>query len=258
MIRSFAVITAFVIGSALLQACAEATPGTAASPGQVVQSAEQTVTEALGKALPNETPDSVRAAPIPGFQEVTYGAQILYVSDDGRFALQGDLIDLPSQENITEMRRSDLRIGLLRNIDRDNLIVFSPEGETRHVLYVFTDVDCTYCRLMHSRIAEYNALGIEVRYLAFPRSGVGSAIYNKMVSVWCAEDRRAALTSAKAGDAVPAANCANPVREQYDIGTQVGVSGTPTLVFEDGSTIPGYVPPERLIAFMDEHPAIQP
>ncbi|MDR2877979.1 MAG: thioredoxin fold domain-containing protein [Chromatiales bacterium] len=269
MIKGLALVTALVLAGAVLQSCADSGSDTGASAesnaqsnaGSVAQSEAQAetrpvtqiVTEALEAVMPDEKPDSVAPAPIPGFQEVTYGAQILYISDDGRYALQGDLLDLASQENITEQRRSGLRIERLHDLDTNKLIVFSPEGETQHVLYVFTDVECTYCQLLHSRIAEYNALGVEVRYLAFPRSGIGSQDYYKMVSVWCAPDRRAALTRAKAGEKIPAANCDNPVSEEYEIGTQFGVSGTPTLVFEDGRTIPGYVPPERLLAFLESH-----
>lgn len=246
MIRKSTFALALLWGGILVQGCAAEDATATPEPSAAVAAA-------LERILPEDGVEyQIRPAPIPGFQEVAYGAQIIYISDDGLHALQGDIYQLDAERNLTEERRSELRLALLVELDEKDLIVFSPEGETRHVVHVFTDVDCFYCRRMHSVIADYNRLGIEVRYLAFPRTGADTPAYDKMVSVWCAEDRRAALTRAKAGDTVPAANCDNPVREHIDIATSFGVSGTPTLVFPDGSSLPGFVPPERLAAFLDD------
>ncbi|MDX9741135.1 MAG: DsbC family protein [Gammaproteobacteria bacterium] len=244
MIRKFTFALALVSGGAVVQGCA-------AEEAAITHEPSAAVAAAVERIVPGEGTYQVRPAPIPGFQEVAYGAQILYISDDGRLALQGDIYDLEAERSLTDERRGELRLALLAGLDQDELIVFAPEGESKHVLHVFTDVDCTYCRRMHADIADYNRLGIEVRYLAFPRAGVDSPLYDKMVSVWCAEDRRAAMTQAKAGNTVPAANCDHPVREQIDLAASFGVTGTPTLVFPDGSSLPGYVPPERLAAFLD-------
>lgn len=240
MIKSFSVVSALALCGASLCACAEEPAGPPPA-----------VTEALARVIPDEKPDEVRRAPIPGFQEVSYGAQVFYISDDGRYVLQGEVLDLTAQENLTEVRRTALRANLLQSLDPKDTIAFAPAEGVRHVVYVFTDVDCTYCRHLHAEIEEYNALGIEVRYLAFPRAGADSPIYDKMVSVWCAKDRRAALTLAKAGRPVAAANCPNPVRDQLALAASFGVSGTPTLVFADGSSLTGYVPPARLAAYLD-------
>lgn len=250
MIRKFSLALALVSGGVMVQGCAaeDAAPTLEASATQATSAA---VAAAAQRILPEGSDYQARPAPIPGFQEVSYGAQILYISDDGRHVMQGDIYELEAERNLTEERRGELRLALLAGLDAEDLIVFSPEGETKHVMHVFTDVDCVYCRRMHSVIADYNRLGIEVRYLAYPRAGVDSPLYDKMVSVWCAEDRQAALTRAKAGETVPFARCDNPVREQIDLGASFGVSGTPTLVFPDGSSLPGYVPPERLAAYLD-------
>lgn len=245
MIRKFTFALALA-GGVVLQGCAAADDATAShEPSAAVASV-------LERILPGEGAYQIRTAPIPGFQEVSYGAQVFYISADGRHVIQGDIYRLDEERNLTEERRGELRLALLKELDEKDLIVFAPEGKPRHVLHVFTDVDCVYCRRMHSLIADYNRLGIEVRYLAFPRSGADSPAYDKMVSVWCAKDRQTALTRAKAGETVPAATCDNPVLEHMDLATAFGVSGTPTLVFPDGSSLPGYVPPERLAAYLDD------
>ena len=247
MIKSLSLVSALTLAVVSLYACAE--------PAQSKSQPPRAVTEALSRIVPNEEPGDVRAAPIAGFQEVSYGAQIFYISDDGRYALQGELLDLTTLENVTETRRAALRIGLLQALKEKDLIVFAPQGKARHVVHVFTDVDCTYCRRLHAEIEEYNALGIEVRYLAFPRSGADTPLYDKMVSVWCAEDRHAAMTRAKAGRPVTEATCDNPVRAQLELASSFGVNGTPTLVFADGSSLPGYVPPDRLAAYLEAQAA---
>lgn len=244
MIRKLIFVLALASGSAVMLGCmAERVD---AEPEPSVD-----VATALARILP-EGGYTLRPAPISGFQEVVHGAQVLYLSDDGRYVLQGDLYELETERSLTEERRSELRLALLAALKPEDLIVFAPPaGETKHVLHVFTDVDCTYCRRLHVQMDEYNEFGIEVRYLAFPRSGVDSPLYHKTVSVWCAEDRRAAMTQAKAGDDVPAADCDHPVRAQMELAASFGVSGTPTLVFPDGTSLPGYVPPAQLAAYLD-------
>lgn len=216
------------------------------------EAAVQVVRDALAEIIPNDVPDTIRPAPIAGFYEVAYGADIFYVSDEGRYVLQGDLYDLNQQKNLTAAKRAEARVGLMDSIDSNEAIVFGPEkDEVSYTVQVFTDVDCTYCRKLHSQIAEYNERGIEIRYLAYPRSGVNTASYYKAVSVWCSDDRRAAMTSAKAGQPVPRKSCDNPVEHHMSVAHQVGVSGTPTLVFADGSVLPGYASPDQLIEYLD-------
>ena len=209
------------------------------------------VKEILAKMIPNEKPDAVTKSPLPGLYEVIYGPEVMYVSGDGRFLVQGDLVDLESKKNLTEEKRSAGRRKLIASIDPSTMITFSPKN-VKHVVTVFTDLDCPYCRKMHSEIADYNQRGIEIRYLAFPRSGLNTPSYFKAVSVWCSKDRKEALTIAKAGGKVDEHTCDNPVRSHMMMGSQVGVTGTPTLVLEDGSVMPGYVPAQQLSELLDE------
>jgi thiol:disulfide interchange protein DsbC len=133
------------------------------------------------------------------------------------------------------------------------MVVFPPAGPTKHTVTVFTDIDCGYCRKLHQEIADYNQQGIKVRYLMYPRAGVGSESYNKAVWVWCADDRQDAITRAKRGEEIPHKTCANPVKEQFELGQTLGVRGTPSIILENGQMVPGYVPAAQLAQMLDEN-----
>lgn len=210
------------------------------------------INKRLAELLPDQKPDSIGLSPIPGYFEVTYGTMIFYISKDGRYMLQGDVVDLSVEKNLTEDKRGQARLKLLSTVPVGNMIVFEPK-QVKHTITVFTDIDCGFCRKMHSEIAQYNQLGIQVRYLAFPRTGIDSPSYDKAVSVWCAKDRNQAITDAKVDKPVEAKTCPNPVKQEFEMGKKIGVTGTPTLVLEDGSLLPGYVPPDRLLKLLDEH-----
>lgn len=212
--------------------------------------APEAVRKMLGAIIPDQTPDEIRPAPISGFYEASYGADTFYISADGRYMLQGDLIDLKAQVNLTEKKRSQQRLALMQAVKKEDAIIFSPQDKARYTVYVFTDIDCGYCRQLHKDIKRYNDLGIEIRYLAFPRTGTDTPSYYKAVSVWCAADRKAALTEAKAGRQPPERTCENPVQAEYSLGGKIGVSGTPTLVFSDGSMLPGYLNPAQLAQYL--------
>jgi thiol:disulfide interchange protein DsbC len=208
------------------------------------------VTEALNRLIPGTPPTSVRAGPAPGYFEVIYGPEVIYVSADGLYLMRGDLIDVKTQTNLTEERRLSARLKSLAEVGEDKMLVFGPK-DAKHTVTVFTDIDCPYCVKLHQEVPELNRRGIKVRYLAFPRAGLNSPSYRKTVSVWCAADRNQALTDAKAGKAVPDATCDNPVADQYALGQRLGVTGTPTLILDDGQLVPGYVPAARLVQALD-------
>jgi thiol:disulfide interchange protein DsbC len=207
------------------------------------------IRQALAKVIP-ETPDTVEKTPVAGLYEVSYGTQLFYVSADGRFLLQGDLLDLQSRTNLTENRRATARLSAMEQM-KDTSILYAPKGEPKHTITVFTDIDCPYCRKLHEGMQEMNDLGIAVRYLAYPRAGVGSPSYDKAVSVWCSKDPRKALDAAKGSGEVTPAKCDDPVAEHMALGQALGVTGTPALVFEDGRMVPGYMPPKRLLQVLE-------
>lgn len=191
-------------------------------------------------------PESVTLSPIDGWYTIRQGSIIAYVSDDGRYLLQGDLIDLETQQNLTENSRNDSRRDLIAALGDDKAILFSP-SEVKHSVTVFTDIDCTYCRKLHSQIDEYLAQGIQVRYVLYPRNGPASKSWSTSEDVWCARDRGKALTAAKLDRAFETSKCdASVVSDHYALGRDIGLSGTPAIVLQDGTLIGGYLPPAQL------------
>ncbi len=207
--------------------------------------------EAIAEMIPGLTVEDVTEGPIDGLYEVTMGSQIVYLSDDRRYLIKGDIIDLTSNESVTEKRRSSLRLETLNALDDSQMVVFGPEDAT-HTITVFTDIDCTYCRKLHREMSALNDLGIRVRYVFYPRYGPGSESWAKADAVWCSDDRQAAMTRAKSGEAVTADGCPTPVAEHYALGNKLGVRGTPALVMEDGELIGGYVPAAELAGYLEK------
>ena len=195
--------------------------------------------------------DSIQPSEIKGLYKVFVPPRIFYVSADGRFAVDGSIIDLKAGINLTQQEKQKSVITAIDNLGEDSMVVFAPK-QTRHTVTVFTDIDCGYCRKLHNSIPEYNKLGIKIRYLAFPRAGLGSSSYKKAVSVWCADDRKAAMTMAKSGQQIPEKSCDNPVESHYNMGGMIGLRGTPALVLETGQVIPGFVPPARLNTILNQ------
>jgi thiol:disulfide interchange protein DsbC len=201
-------------------------------------------------------PEHINPSPIEGWYAVQKGSTIAYVSGDGRYLLQGDLIDLDTEVNLSEASRDGARRDLLASLDQDQLITFSP-AEVKHTITVFTDVECTYCRRLHSQIDEYLALGIEVRYMLYPRNGPASKSWNTSEEVWCATDRNKALTAAKLDRKFESSACdASIVQDHYVLGQQVGLSGTPAILLADGTLISGYLPPDTLNQRLENQPVV--
>ncbi|MFT3904735.1 MAG: DsbC family protein [Steroidobacteraceae bacterium] len=200
-------------------------------------------------------PDEVRPAPIPGLYEVRRGTEVVYVSADGKFGISGDLYDLSSQSNVTEERRRAVRLSLLSAVPESQMVIFG-SAQARHTVTVFTDVDCGYCQKLHSQIAEYNRLGIRVRYVSFPRTGPDTESWYKAEKVWCSKNRNAALTRAKLGDPLDTDICKdNPVAREYQLGRSIGLTGTPGIVTSRGDLLPGYLPPKDLLEELDSEQA---
>lgn len=208
------------------------------------------VRQVITGLMHGDTPDTVRPAAVPGFYEVTYGTEVYYVSADGRYLFAGNLVDLERQQNLTERRLAEVRSELLAEADEGSMIVYGGK-DLPHTVTIFTDIDCGYCRKLHRGMAKMNELGIRVRYMAYPRAGVGSHSYDKAVSVWCAEDRQGAMDRAKAGNEPEAAECDNPVKRHLALGKKLGISGTPGLILESGRLLPGYIPPQRLLKLLE-------
>lgn len=191
-------------------------------------------------------PENVNPGPIDGWYEIQKGSVVAYVSADGRYLLQGDLIDLDAGINLSDISRNKARRTLMAELDDSEVIMFAPENP-KYSVTVFTDIGCTYCRRLHNQIDEYMAQGIAVRYVLYPRNGPASSEWNTSEQVWCAKDRNSALTAAKLDRKFETSACdASIIQDYYLLGREVGLAGTPAIVLEDGTLISGYVPPVSL------------
>lgn len=222
--------------------------------------AELAAVRAAVKAnMPDLNPEQVRGTPMPGIYEIQIGMNFGYVTADGRYLIAGDLTDLKTRQEITEDRRRDARVALIEKIDREGFIEFAPENmPAKYTVTVFTDTDCGYCRMLHRQIKDYNALGIAVRYVFFPRSGANTPSYYQAEEVWCSADRKAALTRAKSGvDLNSDKSCPNPVMAHLQAAAELGLRGTPSIVLPNGELVPGYRPPADLLAVLQQKTAEQ-
>jgi len=214
---------------------------------------QQLVVEKLKAARPDLGFTIVGPAPIEGFYEVQVeNGPLFFVHSDGEYFFQGGLFQVQSGRivDVLEKRLVEKRRALFADRSTEDMIIFKPEGKTAAIMNIFTDVDCGYCRKLHREVPELNAMGIEVRYLAYPRAGIPSASYSKIATAWCAEDQQDVLTKVKNGQSVPIEVCDdNPVAEHYALGDSIGVTGTPAIVLMDGNLIPGYRPAKDFAEF---------
>jgi len=200
----------------------------------------------LTKMIPPAQNAEIVETPAENVYRMEFQGNFAYVYVSGDHVLIGELLNTKEQVNLGDVAQAERVADVIDDVSTDKMIVFGPQDAKRHIT-VFTDIDCGYCRKLHNEVADLTDAGIQVRYLAFPRAGVGSASHKKYVSVWCNDDQQSAMTTAKSGGAVPAATCENPVTETYNLGQQVGVRGTPTIIFDDGTLTPGYLPSAELI-----------
>ena len=225
---------------------AAAMPSHDSADAQMGTAATSAVIGAVRKLAPHATIQSIVRSPVAGLYQVVADGQVVYVSPDGRYLLNGNAYDLKTQTDLSDSIMNRLRRDALAKIAPDQDLVFAP-ANPKYTITVFTDIDCPYCRAFHARIAEYNKAGIAVRYLFWPRSGLDTPSSDKAVSAWCAADRKAAFTAATAGRDPKPAKCDNPVKRDYELGIALGVDGTPTIVAPDGEVIGGYADPEELL-----------
>jgi len=217
--------------------------------------ADELTKEQLAGQLNGIEAKDISNSPLQGIYQVAIGSNVAYVTTDGRYIIRGDIYDAKSSTNLTEETRSKARVAMLKSVDPASMIVFKPAAgkPVKHTVTIFTDVDCGYCRQFHREIDKVTALGIEVHYLFYPRTGPNTESWAKAEAVWCAPDRNAALTRAKLGGEVPTAKCGKtPVESTYALGQRIGVRGTPAVFTETGELIGGYLPPNSLAKVLDD------
>jgi thiol:disulfide interchange protein DsbC len=218
-------------------------------PEKIEKSAESEFTRKLQQYFPKIKPDSVRPSPVKGLYEVIIGPRVYYLSQDARYLVPANIIDLQAGINLTKPRMQMARLNALEGIGEDNMITFSP-AKPEYIITVFTDIDCAYCRKMHSQIEDYNKLGIAIRYLFYPRAGMGSESYKTAMSVWCNKDRKKAFTDAKAGKKITFKACDNPISTHMKLVQQMELRGTPALLLPSGELIESYIPPAELLKLL--------
>lgn len=221
-------------------------------------SAQALSKEELATRLNGIAVEDISDSPVEGIYQVAVGANVAYVTKDGRYIIRGDIYDAETSSNVTEDTRAKARVSMLEGIDPASMIVFKPaDGNVKHKITIFTDIDCGYCRQFHREIDKVTALGIEVHYLFFPRTGPNTESWEKADKVWCASNHNAALTRAKLGGEVPnAPACQSPVESHYALGQRIGVRGTPAIFAENGDLIGGYLPPAQLAKVLDDPNAL--
>jgi len=227
-----------------------AAPGAHTAAPQLIAASPETL-RAVAR-LAGVKPENVQATPVAGIFEVLRGSDILYMTRDGQYAFTGDLYQVPTRANLTEVHRREMRRKLIEAVPESRMVVFSPP-QPKYTVTVFTDVDCGYCRALHRQIAEYNRLGVRVRYVFYPRTGPDTESWHKAEQVWCSADRKAALTRAKLGEELDSKACANtPVAQEYELGKAIGLEGTPGIVAANGAMLGGYLTPDALVEQLKE------
>lgn len=217
--------------------------------GATAGETEDAIAAKLSAAVPQLDITGVSESEVPGLYEVTSSnSGTVLVTADGQYLLAGDLFRITPQgvANLSEDKRLIERSDTLKAFGMDGVITYPAKGEEKASIAVFTDIDCPYCRKFHDEMPELNELGITVHYFGFPRSGPGTSSFSKYVSVWCSDDQKSAMDAAKQGKDIDRKSCENPILAQYQLGQQVGVSGTPAIIMENGRVIPGYRPAEQL------------
>lgn len=216
--------------------------------------AKQRIRDVLSEQVPQLNVKQVRATDLNGIYEVRTNQDTLYMTGDGGHAFVGTMLRFDGRQgivNLTEQGRSAERKQALARIGEDRMIIFQPESEVKATIHVFTDINCGYCRKLHRNMDAMNEMGIQVNYLSFPRGGPGSEGYRKAVSAWCADSPRKAITRAKQGKSIVDKECDHPVRDQYQLGRSLGVTGTPAIVLESGRMVPGFRPADALAELLD-------
>lgn len=226
----------------------------------------EVIRERLYQARPDLPLGEVRPSPIEGLYQVQIaGGPILYVTPTGDMMIaNGELLAIGPGgfSRVEDPQLVQKRQQALAELDPAEAITFKPEGETKAVVYVFTDVDCGFCRRLHQQVDTYEEnrqklpgyrdLGIEIRYLAYPRSGMGTASADKLITAWCSDDQQGAMDRLKHLRSVTTQSCDDhPVAKHLALGAELGVSGTPALLLSDGRMVAGYVPPADLAEMLE-------
>lgn len=218
----------------------------------MVFASEQTVKAQFQKMVPDVVVKEVSKSPINDFYQIQVDSgKVFYMSEDGKYLLQGYLFDLTGKEpkNLTLQTEEKFVASLINNMSKSKMVVFkAKDNQPKTHITIFTDTTCPYCHRLHQEVPMLNANGIEVRYLAFPREGFASRGFDELQKVWCADNKQEAMNQLMQEIPVKSTKkCDSPVVEQYVLGQKIGIRGTPAIILENGQIIPGYQPASQLI-----------
>jgi thiol:disulfide interchange protein DsbC len=231
-----------------------------ASAGTVAPAVRNAIAAAIAQMSPRAKVQQITRTPIAGLYQTIADGQVLYLTGDGRYVIQGEAFDVTTRTRLNALTMDRLRRDAIAQLQPGQMIRYAP-AHPKYTVTVFTDVDCPYCRAFHANIAGINKLGIAVDYLFWPRTGLGTPSAQKAVDVWCAADRQAALTHAFEGQPPRSASCQSPVTHDFNLGVDLGVDGTPTVIADNGVVLGGYVDPQELshrLQTVHTMPAVQP
>ncbi len=201
--------------------------------------------QALAITMPQVKPTKISSTPVNGLYEVIVGTQVVYMDINARYMIEGDLFDLKTKVNVTEGAKSVIRLAAVDKLGADSMIIYTPK-KIKNTITVVTDIDCPYSRRLHDEIPDYLENEIQVRYIFMPLKG--PADMKKTISVWCSDDQQLALDMAKAGVKIEEKTCKNPIKKHLKVAREMGIRGTPAILLEDGTLLPGYVPVDKLVA----------
>ncbi|MDO6461391.1 DsbC family protein [Granulosicoccaceae sp. 1_MG-2023] len=207
---------------------------------------------ALSEKMPKLEITEIAETPVPGVLELLSGGDIFYLTPDARYMIDGNLLDLENEINLTARRKGSAHMSLINAVGSDKMVVYPAEGETKRVMTVFTDTTCPYCAKLHKELGELRAGGVEVRYLLYPRAGMGSPAYEELQSVWCADDPRAAMDAINHGETIESRQCDNPIAEHIALAREVGLRGTPLVYLDSGDIISGYRPAAQILSILGQ------
>ena len=218
-----------------------------AAQAETIDELKSSLSDLVGPRGANAT---IVESPMPGVYQADLGDRVVFITQKDNLMLLGDVYDTTRKVSLGQEIKQQKAIGVIDKMDEADMIVFEP-AQTKRTMTVYTDVDCPYCRKLHEEVPTLLESGVKVRYLWYPRSGIGTPSYDKAVSIWCAKDQTAAMDDAKLHNKIAEEKCSpNPVADQYKSGQSVGVRGTPTIVLDDGTIIGGYMPAKSLLANM--------
>ena len=209
------------------------------------------IRKTVSNAYPDVAIDEIKKID-ENFHEIIINKQIYYATNDGKYLIVGNVINLNTKESITENTKMNQRLSIIDSIDMKNFMIFKPK-KTDHILTIFTDTSCPYCQKLHNEIPDLLENNIEIRYVLFSRNGNDVDAYQQLVSAWCSADKVDALEDLFAGDILDdISNCENPIARNFDYAGSLSVEGTPTIFLEDGRIIPGYQNYENILAFINK------